>query len=125
LLNVDRLFSKVPDKEKADDHKLLTQSASHLQNAAGHWDTAARACSIVAALVAQSAEGRLLQEDIQTFKTLASGARELATKMEKGVLPPSTPVHRLTSLMRDQDVMAERRSRAYQGLPGHLPQGYV
>lgn len=124
LLDVDRLFSKAPARQKAPDHRLLKRSADHLRTAAAHWDTAQRACATVAALVKGSAEGRLLTEDISSFKRLAKGARQLAHRMDKGVLPPNTPVHQLTALMRDQDVMAERRARAYQGLPGHLPKGY-
>lgn len=79
----------------------------------------------MAAILAGTAEGRLLKEDISIFQRLGRGARKLADKMQKGILPPNTPVHELTALMRDQDVMAERRARAYQGLPGHLPKGYV
>lgn len=125
LLDVDKLFSDAPEKDKTEDFRLLARTAGYLRSAAEHWDTAERACSRVASLVANSAEGLLLQEDIKIFKALADGARDLATKMDKGVLPPNTPVHRLTALMRDQDVMAERRARAYQGLPGHLPKDYL
>jgi hypothetical protein len=124
LLDVDRLFSDVPDREKAEDFVLLKKSAGHLRQAAQHWETSSRECLTVANLVSETAEGLLLKEDIQTFQKLAQGALYLATEMEKGVLPPNTPVHALTALMRDQDVMAERRARAYQGLPGHLPANY-
>jgi hypothetical protein len=125
MVNVDRLFSQASDKEKAEEYVLLKQSGGHLRQAADHWDTAARNCAAVAAMVVGSAEGMLLKEDIEIFGKLTAGARDLAAQMEKGVLPPNTPVHKLTSLMRDQDVMAERRARAYQGLSGHLPKGYV
>jgi hypothetical protein len=124
-LNVDRLFSDASDKAKAEDYVHLKKSARHLRQASEHWETASSACAAVAAMVAATAEGRLLKEDIEIFQKLTKGARDLASQMEKGVLPPSTPVHVLTGLMRDQDVMAERRARAYQGLPGHLPKGYV
>ena len=107
LLDVDKLFSDAPEKDKTEDFRLLARTAGYLRSAAEHW------------------EGLLLQEDIKISKALADGARDLATKMDKGVLPPNTPVHRLTALMRDQDVMAERRARAYQGLPGHLPKDYL
>lgn len=76
-------------------------------------------------MIDATGEGLLVMEDIEIFKKLAGGARDLAAEMEKGVLPPSTPVQQLTALMRDQDVTAERRARAYQGLPGHLPKDYV
>ena len=96
-----------------------------MQHAAEHWDTTQIACDTVASVVSGTAEARLLREDVNIFRTLASGARELAAEMEKGILPPNTPVHKLTGLMRDQDVMAERRARAYQGLPGQLAEDYL
>lgn len=125
LLDVDRLFSRVPDQEKGEDVRLLAQSAGHLRTAATHWEQALRACSVVASLLSGSGEGRLLQEDVKNFTELSRGARDLAERMDRGVLPPNTPVHRLTAIMREQDGIAERRARSYQGLPGHLPAGYV
>ena len=125
LLDVDRLFSRVPDQEKGEDLRLLVQSAGHLRTAAEHWEQAERACATVASVLGDTAESRLLKEDIKAFGILARGARDLATQMDKGILPPNTPVHRLTAIMREQDSMAERRSKAYQGLPGHLPAGYI
>lgn len=125
LLDVDRLFSDASDKAKAKDYELLRRTAGHLQHAAEHWDTTQIACDTVASVVSGTAEARLLREDVNIFRTLASGARELAAEMEKGILPPNTPVHKLTGLMRDQDVMAERRARAYQGLPGQLAEDYL
>ncbi|MCH7575003.1 MAG: hypothetical protein IIA59_07735 [Candidatus Marinimicrobia bacterium] len=124
-LDVDRLFSKASKAEKTENYDILKNSADHLIKAADHWDIAHNACSTVASMVSNTAEGLLLQEDIGIFQTLAKGARSIAAEMQKGILPPNRPVHRLTSLMRDQDVMAERRARAYQGLSGHLPKDYI
>jgi len=123
LIDVDRLFSKVPDAEKAEDHKLLRDAASKFHEARRHWTTAASACRTVHEL-APADERRLLELDIKTFEAASSGADQLAQEMERGILPPNRPVHSITALLRDQDVIAERRAVAYQGLPGHLPRNY-
>ena len=59
-----------------------------MQQAAEHSDTTQIACDTVASVVSGTAEARLLAEDVNIFRTLASGARELAAEMEKGILPP-------------------------------------
>ncbi len=123
LLDVDRLFSNVMRESKVEDFRLLKEAAGKFHESRGNWMAAAEACRSVQAM-APEGEKLLLEADIKTYRIIGDGLAELARQMEKEILPPSRLIHRITALARDQDVIAERRAEAYQGLPGHLPKDY-
>lgn len=124
LVDVDRLFDrKVSKRDKVRETNLLGKAGARFRKANDHFTAAAAACLTVSK-AAPDDEKLLLAEDIKAFKEIAKGISRLASSMERGILPPNEPIHGITAMIRDQDVIAERRAVAYQGLPGHLPKGY-
>jgi hypothetical protein len=122
-INVDRFLETRDFEERTEDSMFLRLAADKLREAAWHWQEAASACEPVLEL-APPGERELLSADIDTFLLIASEVGDLAALMDQGILPPNGPVHRVSEFVRHQEIIAERRAVAYQGLPGHLPRGY-